>query len=44
MLQNPEWFSIDEEAAAAAEAALAAEVEAVEQPVDPDAIPEEPAE
>jgi hypothetical protein len=40
MLQHPDWFSIDEEAAAAAEAALAAEVEAVEQPVE---LPEEPA-
>lgn len=34
MLGNPEWFSIDEEAAAAAEAELAAEVAEVEQPVD----------
>ena len=40
MLQHPDWFSIDEEAAAAAEAALAAEVEAIEQPVE---LPEEPA-
>lgn len=38
MLQNPEWFSIDEDAAAEAEAALAAEVEAIEQPVE---LPEE---
>ncbi len=32
MLENPDWFSIDEEAAAADAAALAATVEALEQP------------
>jgi len=40
MLQNPEWFSIDEEAAAEAEAELAAQVEEIEQPAE---LPEEPA-
>ncbi len=38
MLENPDWFSINEETAAAHAAALAARVEAVEQP------PELPAE
>jgi len=33
MLENPDWFSIDAETAAANAAALAAEVEAVEGPV-----------
>lgn len=33
MLENPEWFSIDEEAAAAAQQELAATVAEVEQPV-----------
>lgn len=39
MLENPEWFSIDEETAAAYAAALAAEVEAIEQP--PEDLPPE---
>ena len=34
MLTHPEWFSIDEEAAAEAQAALAAQVAEIEQPVD----------
>jgi len=41
MLTHPEWFSIDEEAAAAAEAELAAQVEVIEQPVE---LPEDAAE
>lgn len=41
MLTHPEWFSIDEEEAAEAQAALEAQVEAVEQPVE---LPEEAAE
>ena len=41
MLTHPEWFSIDEEAAAEAQATLEAQVEAVEQPVE---LPEEAAE
>ncbi|WP_071674594.1 hypothetical protein [Nioella nitratireducens] len=40
MLEHPEWFSIDEEAAAAAQAELAQAVAEVEQPVE---IPEDPA-
>jgi hypothetical protein len=32
MLENPDWFSIDAETAAADAAALAAEIEAVEGP------------
>ena len=39
MLENPEWFSIDEDTAAANAAALAAEVEAIEQP--PEDLPPE---
>ncbi len=39
MLQHPEWFSIDEDAAAAAEADLASAVAEVEQPVE---IPADP--
>ncbi len=39
MLENPEWFSIDENTAAANAAALAAEVEAIEQP--PEDLPPE---
>lgn len=39
MLENPEWFSIDEDAAAADAAALAAQVEAIEQP--PEELPPE---
>ena len=34
MLQNPEWFSIDEVAAERAQQDLAAEVAEIEQPVD----------
>jgi hypothetical protein len=41
MLTHPEWFSIDEEAAAEAQAALEAQVAEVEQPVE---LPEEAAE
>jgi hypothetical protein len=41
MLTHPEWFSIDEDAAAEAQAALEAQVEAVEQPVE---LPEDAAE
>lgn len=39
MLENPEWFSIDETQAAADQAALAAEIEAEEQP--PEDLPPE---
>ncbi|WP_235952702.1 hypothetical protein [Alterinioella nitratireducens] len=39
MLENPEWFSIEEDTAAANAAALAAEVEAIEQP--PEDLPPE---
>ena len=41
MLTHPEWFSIDEDAAAEAQAALEAQVAEVEQPVE---LPEEAAE